>query len=49
MKHWSPYTVPLYIKKKVMNKTFFRFFFSFIAVIGGVMLFIIALGVSVNS
>jgi ABC-type lipoprotein release transport system permease subunit len=46
MKHWSPYTVPLYIKKKLFSKSFFSFFFSFIAVVTGVLLFILVLGVS---
>jgi hypothetical protein len=31
--------------RKILNKTFYRFLFSFIAVIAGVLMFIIVLGV----
>ena len=31
--------------EKLMNKTFYRFFFSFVAVIAGTLLFILILGI----
>ncbi|MCB9818073.1 hypothetical protein H6787_01145 [Candidatus Nomurabacteria bacterium] len=33
------------VKEKLMNKSFYRFLFSFIAVIAGVLLFILVVGV----
>jgi hypothetical protein len=32
--------------KKILNKTFFHFVFSFVAVVAGVLLFILVLGIS---
>ena len=34
--------------QKLLNKTFYRFVFSFVAVVAGVLLFILALGISAN-
>lgn len=34
--------------QKLMNKTFYKFLFSFVAVIAGVLLFILVLGVGTN-
>jgi len=36
---------PIPQSQNLLNKTFYRFFFSFIAVIAGVLLFILVLGV----
>ena len=34
--------------QKIINKTFYRFLFSFVAVIAGVLLFILVLGVGTD-
>jgi len=34
--------------KKLLNKTFYQFLFSFIAVVAGVLVFVLVLGVQVS-
>ncbi|MCA9355696.1 hypothetical protein KC865_04120 [Candidatus Kaiserbacteria bacterium] len=43
--HYSQPKIPVPISQKILNKTFYRFFFSFIAVIAGVLLLILVVGV----
>ncbi len=45
---WTPNRVRRAIERpfKILNKTFYKFLFSFIAVVAGVLLFILMLGVS---
>jgi len=37
--------VPTHLPERILNKNFYRFLFSFIAVVAGVLLFIVVLGV----
>lgn len=46
MKIWkSAFTQRMVMPPKILNKTFYQFLFSFVAVIAGVLLLILVLGV----